>query len=1562
MLTLVRGTELKAQCTGTGMGATVAMAVPGSWVANSVPPNQTIQLNINTTAGSNVATITGCNAALVGATVSGPNFPGGTTLSSLATCTGTFSQNATVTGSAIHTFTLPPYTLAYPPVNGGLPVGLTCSVCPATFTSPVCGNQYYQFYACAGNLYTISLCSSSPTADFSLSLTSTTFAALPAGNYGSTFDNDGCGFTGGPSTLQFSPQTSGLFRFRVLRNPCVVDAALCGTVTVSCTVPTPPANDSPCAAIPLSVPTLCTYQSASVLWGTTVAGFPTPSCGAYAGRDVWYTAVVPASGNLQVQTTLLSASSIGIAAYSAASCSAPLAGWTQLACSGATTAVLPLSGLATPGSTVYIRVWPQGTVGNQGTFNICAFEPTPPNNDLPCGAFNLGTPPTCTPNTYTTEFAGNSTPPGLTVGAVSCGGTVNNDVWFQVVVPATGAFTVNTFAGTLSDMAMAWYRLSSGGSTCNPPGFSGTMTLIACNDNQFAPTNNMPRINSQTVTPAIAPALVPGETIYIRVWPQGATLNGTFDLCVTENVPPPNDDPCGAIPLTTSTSCNLVPTSNEGAGLSSGMPAPGCGLPVANDVWYSVVVPPNGQLEINTQGVGLTDAALALYQTSGGCNPANLTLVPPVNCQVGGSSFGATMPQQLFAGLAAGTTVYVRVWRQSGNVGTFNICARQTAAAPISGCDLNVSDSGGPTGNYGNNEVYEQTFCPVNPGDVVAIDFTAFATQANNDFLTIYNGPSIASPVLGTYSGGQLPPGFISSHASGCLTIRFTSNASVVAAGWQISVSCGPPLPPLPAPAGICNTTTYDSGGANGQYTNNEFVTTSFCPAVPGDMVTLTFTQFSLEQNFDFVTIFNGPSVASPSMGTFTGNNLPGTFTSTNPSGCLTLRFTSDISVVSSGWAATLRCGPAQPPPPPPPPPTGLCGTLVYDPGGPNANYSNATNQNPNNFGGNNCWPYTCTGGGTTSPPGQPLWSQTYCPDVPGDAVTLNFQAFAMEFGWDNVYIYNGPVVSPNNANGTQFLSPNGLPTCGGPAGWCNQTLGAGGWTGTVIPGPFTSTHPSGCITIAMTSDDIVNFAGWTAQVQCQSAFNAGADCFYALRMYDSYGDGWAGSTITVVINGGSPSSYTVGSGAFDQVLIGLDNGDVVSITYSGAGYFPGDNSWTFDRVGSPYSQYHSAIPAVNGNYTFTVNCSSSLLPPQQDCIGAQALCNNSTFTSSAVNVGSVGDFTAAAGGCLTNIEEQGSWYSFTAGSTNPLGLTITPTGTADINFAIWGPYPNASALSAICSPTGAPIRCSFATNTSTFAATGSYATGMGSATYSAPQYAAPGTPYSQTSTGNGWVPGINPAYGSVYLLYVSNASSTGTTATMTWTGTGVIDCVILPVELLSFDARAVMDHVDVQWITGSERNSAWFNVQRSSDAEHFEQVGRVAATGTSNAPIDYSLVDRYPLPGLSYYRLEQVDQDGTVSYSEVVPVLFQGKTPPLQVYPNPARDLIHLTMEIPADGNHDWAILDGSGRAVLRGNATLAKGLQRTEIPLGDLDAGAYQFVLRNAGVEVGRARFVKQ
>jgi hypothetical protein len=555
------------------------------------------------------------------------------------------------------------------------------------------------------------------------------------------------------------------------------------------------------------------------------------------------------------------------------------------------------------------------------------------------------------------------------------------------------------------------------------------------------------------------------------------------------------------------------------------------------------------------------------------------------------------------------------------------------------------------------------------------------------------------------------------------------------------------------------------------------------------------------------------------------------------------------------------------------------------------------------------------------------------------------------------VYVYNGPVVSPYNANGTQFIGPAGLPTCGGPAGWCNQTLGPGGFTGNVIPGPFTSTHPSGCLTISMTSDDIVNLAGWAATVQCQSAFNPNADCVYALRLYDVFGDGWAGSSITVTINGGSPSTYTIQSGTFNQVLLGLDAGDVVSITYSGLGYFPTDNYWTLDLVGSPYAQHHSAIPAVSGNYNFVANCAPPAAPPQ-DCLGANIICTNGPINVGGTNSGSVGDMIAPANGCLSGGENHGTWYAFSTTTAGPLGFTITPTvpGT-NMNFALWGPFNytinDSTNWSGACealsfSPFNTPIRCTFATSTA-----GGGATGLNGVA----------ADLTEGAGGDQWLQNLTVGVDQVYMLYVSNVSANSSSANITFSNTGILTCgFFLPVELLQFDAKAAEAHVDVLWTTVSETSSAWFNVQRSADGEHFTQIGRVNAAGNSVQTLDYSLKDAAPLPGLSYYRLEQVDQDGTVTYSHAVPVYFQGRTPAIALHPNPAMDLVYITVDLPDEGTLSWTVIDQSGRLAKQGTTAGTPGTYQFELPLQGLEAGAYQVELSQGNTRIGRTRFIKQ
>jgi hypothetical protein len=137
-----------------------------------------------------------------------------------------------------------------------------------------------------------------------------------------------------------------------------------------------------------------------------------------------------------------------------------------------------------------------------------------------------------------------------------------------------------------------------------------------------------------------------------------------------------------------------------------------------------------------------------------------------------------------------------------------------------------------------------------------------------------------------------------------------------------------------------------------------------------------------------------------------------------------------------------------------------------------------------------------------------------------------------------------------------------------------------------------------------------------------------------------------------------------------------------------------------------------------------------------------------------------------------------------------------------------------------------------------------------------------------------------------------------------------------LPVELLSFKATPLSKTVQLDWKTASEKDASHFDIERSLDGKTFVAIGKTKANGTSLALNTYTFADENPSNGLSYYRLRQVDFDGTTAFSPTVSVSRNGKGK-LVFAPNPAKDNITITLE----GNDKQAILtlyDLFGKAVL--------------------------------------------
>ncbi|MFZ9846636.1 MAG: T9SS type A sorting domain-containing protein [Flavobacteriales bacterium] len=123
-----------------------------------------------------------------------------------------------------------------------------------------------------------------------------------------------------------------------------------------------------------------------------------------------------------------------------------------------------------------------------------------------------------------------------------------------------------------------------------------------------------------------------------------------------------------------------------------------------------------------------------------------------------------------------------------------------------------------------------------------------------------------------------------------------------------------------------------------------------------------------------------------------------------------------------------------------------------------------------------------------------------------------------------------------------------------------------------------------------------------------------------------------------------------------------------------------------------------------------------------------------------------------------------------------------------------------------------------------------------------------------------------------------------------------------LPVKLVSCSAKLNDDfNLDVKWSTASDINNDYFVVERSKDASYFEPIATINGAGNSNQIINYYASDEAPLPGISFYRLKQVDFDGTTSYSSIVMVNSNAAENRVNsfgftLYPNPTNNIAHLS------------------------------------------------------------------
>ncbi len=165
----------------------------------------------------------------------------------------------------------------------------------------------------------------------------------------------------------------------------------------------------------------------------------------------------------------------------------------------------------------------------------------------------------------------------------------------------------------------------------------------------------------------------------------------------------------------------------------------------------------------------------------------------------------------------------------------------------------------------------------------------------------------------------------------------------------------------------------------------------------------------------------------------------------------------------------------------------------------------------------------------------------------------------------------------------------------------------------------------------------------------------------------------------------------------------------------------------------------------------------------------------------------------------------------------------------------------------------------------------------------------------------------------------------------------------ILPVTLISFDAKPADNIVQLSWQTATETNCKYFEILRSSDGLSFNAIGTASAYGNSTTQHQYSFNDNSPLKGVNYYRLRMVNDDGSFVDSKTVTISFNGTTL-FALYPNPAIDAIHLRFSLSSSAT--ITVFDMNGKAMMQ--KIIGDGSSTQNINVSHLAAGIYTVVLQ--------------
>lgn len=187
-------------------------------------------------------------------------------------------------------------------------------------------------------------------------------------------------------------------------------------------------------------------------------------------------------------------------------------------------------------------------------------------------------------------------------------------------------------------------------------------------------------------------------------------------------------------------------------------------------------------------------------------------------------------------------------------------------------------------------------------------------------------------------------------------------------------------------------------------------------------------------------------------------------------------------------------------------------------------------------------------------------------------------------------------------------------------------------------------------------------------------------------------------------------------------------------------------------------------------------------------------------------------------------------------------------------------------------------------------------------------------------------------------------------------------DCSVpLTVDLLHFSINVEPDKTILLWSTASEINSSYFVVERSIDGYFFQEIDQIQGAGTTSSTSNYQIFDDQPVSGISYYRLKQVDFDGTTEYFNTI-AAYRNSQEEFTVFPNPTSNS-QLNIQFNSERNAGIAslqILDLLGQQVLSKQLQIQEGIQVFVVDVSGLLSGSYSLKISCAGGIIEYTNFV--